>query len=88
MRSTIFPQNLPTYLLGGGAVVLYILHRLCQGETEGVVWGLGSGFGVIGDSVAVQATWRFMDSHKCSYTSANIGYNYSYPTYKPTYNYP
>ena len=26
-------------------------------------------------------TWRFMGSYKWGYTSLNMGYNYSYPTY-------
>ena len=29
-----------------------------------------------------------MDSYKWGYKSPNLGYNYSYPTYNPTYNYP
>ena len=31
-------------------------------------------------------TWRFMDSYKSGYKSPIMGYNYSYPTYNPTYN--
>ena len=27
-------------------------------------------------------------SYKWGYKSPNIGYNYSYPTYNPAYNYP
>ena len=30
----------------------------------------------------------FRGSYKWSCKSPNIGYNYSYPTYNPTYNYP
>ena len=33
-------------------------------------------------------TWRFVGSSKWSYKPFNMGYNYGYPTYKPTYNYP
>ena len=33
-------------------------------------------------------TWRFMGSSKQVYKSPNVGSNYSYPTYNPTYNYP
>ena len=33
-------------------------------------------------------TWRFMGSYKWSDKSPNLGYNYSYPTHNPTYNYP
>ena len=29
-----------------------------------------------------------MGSYKWSYKSPKLGYNYSYPTYNPTYNYP
>ena len=29
-----------------------------------------------------------MGSYKYSYKSPNMGYNYDYLTYKPTYNYP
>ena len=32
------------------------------------------------------ATWRFMVRYISK--SPNMGYNYSYPTYNPTYNYP
>ena len=32
--------------------------------------------------------WSFMGSSTWSYKSRNISYNYSYPTYNPTYNYP
>ena len=28
-------------------------------------------------------TWRFMGSYMGGYTSPNVGYNYSYPTYNP-----
>ena len=35
-----------------------------------------------------RVTWRFMGSYKWGYTSPNMGYTYSYPTYNPTYNYP
>ena len=34
------------------------------------------------------ATWRFMGSFKWSYKSTNMGYNSSYPTYIPPYNFP
>ena len=30
----------------------------------------------------LRSTWRFMGS----YTSPNMGYNHSYPTYNPTHN--
>ena len=33
-------------------------------------------------------TWRFMGSYTWRYKSPNIGYDYSYPTDNPTYNYP
>ena len=33
-------------------------------------------------------TWRFMGSYKLGCKSPNMGYNYRYPTYNPTYNYP
>ena len=29
-----------------------------------------------------------MGSYKWGYKSHNMGYNYSYPTYNPTYDYP
>ena len=29
-----------------------------------------------------------MGSYKWGYKSPNMAYNYSYPTYKPIYNYP
>ena len=29
-----------------------------------------------------------MGTYKWGYKSLNMGYNYSYPTYNPTYNYP
>ena len=29
-----------------------------------------------------------MGSYKWGYKSLNMAYNYSYPTYDPTYNYP
>ena len=29
-----------------------------------------------------------MGSYKVSHKSSNIGYNYSYPTYNPNWNYP
>ena len=29
-----------------------------------------------------------MGSYKWGYKSRNMGYKYSYPTYRPTYNYP
>ena len=38
--------------------------------------------------VPLDPTWRFMGSCKWSYKSPTMGYNYSYPTYNPTYNYP
>ena len=30
-------------------------------------------------------TWRFMGGYKYGYKSPNMGYNYSYLTYNPTY---
>ena len=33
-------------------------------------------------------SWRFMGTYKHGYKSPNMGCNYSYPTYNPTYNYP
>ena len=33
-------------------------------------------------------TWRFMGSYKWSYKFSNMGYDYSYPAYNSTYNYP
>ena len=33
-------------------------------------------------------SWRFMGSSKWSYKSRDMGYNYGYPTYNPTYDYP
>ena len=41
-----------------------------------------------GDCGSEGPAWSFMGSYKWSYKSPNIGYNYSYPTSKPTYNYP
>ena len=45
--------------------------------------------GIYRGSIRVQglgSTWRFMASSKWGYKSRNMGYNYSYPTYNPTYN--
>ena len=38
--------------------------------------------------IVVVSTWRFMGSYKRGYKSPFMGYNYSYPTCNPTYNYP
>ena len=43
---------------------------------------------MLGASSPIRATWRFMGSYKWSYKSPNMAYNYSYPTYNPTYKYP
>ena len=42
-----------------------------------LLWGLW---------VRVGRTWRFMGSYKWGYKSPNMGYNYSYPTYNPSYD--
>ena len=41
-----------------------------------------------GQDMMPNSTWRLMGSYKWGYKSPNMGYNYSYPTYNPTYNYP
>ena len=38
--------------------------------------------------VSQDLTWRFMGSYKWAYKSPNMGYQYSYSAYIPTYNYP
>ena len=43
---------------------------------------------VVGLGLTVLVTWRFMGSYKWRYNSPNRAYNYSYPTYNPTYSYP
>ena len=37
---------------------------------------------------SLNSPWRCLGSYKWSYMSPNMGYNYSYPTYNPTYKYP
>ena len=51
------------------------------------VTNLRAGAAVVG-SRGLGSTWRFMGSYKWSYKSPNMGYNYSFRTYNPTYSYP